>query len=171
MPNATPARTLSRRGRQLVLALLVVKGFVLLACEEFTALPTAYEPRWACPSPTPRPTTIKEEIPRPTTTPGIDPGSDIVYYQVWEQEYGLPPMTPTPYTKSDGFYLGQRVEVAPLHALVTAQSGALLGDEQVQIVTIQWRNSSGSPVPMDYLNRVRVRSVRSANEAHITSDA
>ncbi len=166
-----PSRTLSPRGRRLMLTLLLVKGFVLLACEEFTTLPAAFSPRWACASPTPRPTTIKESIPRPTTTPGVDPGADDVYYEVWEQEYGLPPMTPTPYSKGDGFYLGQLVEVAPLHALVTARSGVQVGTQQVQIIQIAWRNASGAPVPMDYLNRVRVRSVRGANGAQTTSDA
>lgn len=160
----------SQCDRRLVLAFLMLLAMLLLACEGLTALPTASSPRWACPSPTPRPTTIKESIPRPTTTPDVDPGSDDVYYQPWEQEYGLPPMTPTPYTKSDGFYLGQRVEVSPLHALVTAQSGSQAGDAQVQIVVITWRNASGAPVPMDYLQRVRVRAVRGANGAQTTSD-
>ncbi len=161
---------LSPRARRLTLATLVVQGFVLLACEPYMALPTATSPRWACPSSTALPTRIKAAIPRPTTTPGVDPGTDDVYYQPWEQEYGLPPMTPTPYTKSSNFYLGQRVEVAPLHALVTAQSGAQVGARQVQIVTIQWRNASGTPVPMDYATRVRVRAVRGATGAQITSD-
>jgi cell wall-associated NlpC family hydrolase len=161
----------SRRGRWLVLALLVVQGAVLLACEGMAALPAAHSPRWACPSPTPRPTRVKAVIPRPTTLAGIDPGSEVVYYQVWEQEYGLPPMTPTPFTKNGTFYLGQRVEVAPLHALVTAQRGPQLGAEQVQIVEIQWRNAGDTPVAMDYLNRVRVRAVRGDDGAQITSDA
>jgi len=154
-----------------MLPALVMKALLLLACETFSALPTAFAPRWACPSPTPLPTTIKESIPRPTTTPGVDPGADDVYWQVWEQEYGLPPITPTPYSKSGNFFLGQRVEVVPLHALVTAGGGARVGVQQVQIVTIDWHNTSGAAVPMDYLNRVRVRSVRGANGAQITSDA
>ena len=146
---SSPPRTLSPRARRLLLLTLVIKALVLLACEEFTALPATFAPRWACPSPTPRPTTLKAATPRPTPTPGIDPGSDEVYYQPWEQEYGLPPMTPTPYTKSSGFYLGQRVEVAPLHALVEVESGPRVGNQQVQIVAIQWRNASGAPIPMD----------------------
>ena len=158
------------RARRLMVALLALHAFVLLACEDWTALPVAFQPRWACPSPTPRPTTIKEAIPGPTTTPGVDPGAEIVYYQPWEQEYGLPPMTPTPYTKNGPFYLGQRVEVAPLHVLLTAETGARLAAQQIQIVRIQWRNA-GTAMPMDYLNRVRIRSVRGANGAQITSDA
>src|SRR5215210_6580156 len=105
----TPRARFRRRSRWLFLVALLLKGFVLLACEEFTALPTAHAPRWACPSPTPLPTRLKESIPRPTTTPGIDPGTDDVYYQPWEQEYGLPLMTPTAYAKSGDFFLGQRV--------------------------------------------------------------
>ena len=166
-----PWRTLSPRARRSIVVVLVIKGLVLLACEDFTTLPAAYAPRWACPSPTPLPTRIKASRPRPTTTPGVDPGTDDVYYQPWEQEYGVPPLTPTPYTKGGNFYLGQRVEVAPLHALVTARSGVQLGAEQVQIVTIAWRNAGGAPIPMDYLNRVRVRAVRGANGAQTTSDA
>src|SRR3712207_5955433 len=158
------------RARRLMVALLALHAFVLLACEDWTALPVAFQPRWACPSPTPRPTTIKEAIPRPTTTPGVDPGAEIVYYQPWEQEYGLPPLTPTPYTKNGPFYLGQREEVAPLHVLLTAETGARLAAQQLQIVRIQWRNA-GAAMPMDYLNRVRIRSVRGANGAQITSDA
>ena len=171
MTTTTASRSRSPRARRMIVGVLMLQGFVLLACEEFTALPAAFAPRWACPSPTPRPTTLKAATPRPTTTPGIDPGSDEVYYQPWEQEYGLPPMTPTPYTKSSGFYLGQRVEVAPLHALVAAESGPRVGNQQVQIVAIEWRNASGAPIPMDYLNRVRVRAVRGTTGAQITSDA
>jgi hypothetical protein len=155
----------------MITAVLAFVAVLLLACEGLSALPTAHAPRWACPSPTPVPTRIKSSRSRPTTTPGTDPGREKVYYQVWEQEYGLPPKTPTPYTKADDFFLGQRVEVAPFHVLVTARSGALVGDQQVQIVRIEWRNSSPAPVPMDYLNRVRVRAVRSATtNAIITSD-
>ena len=160
-----------RRRTCLLLLALMVKGFVLLACEAYTALPTAHAPRWACPSPTPLPTTIKESRPLPTTTPGVDPGTEDIYYEPWEQEYGLPPMTPTPYTKSGSFYLGQRVEVAPLHALVTTQTGTWVGGAQAQIVRIAWRNSGSAPVPIDYLNRVRVRAVRTPDGAQITSDA
>jgi hypothetical protein len=150
--------------------MLLVQGFVLLACEGSIALPASTTPRWACPSVTPKPTTIKAAVPRPMTAPGVDPGTALTYYQPWEQEYGLPPMTPTPYTKTSNFYLGQRVEVWPLHALVTAQSGAWVGAAQLQIVTIQWRNASGAPVAMDYPQRVRVRAVRSASGAQITAD-
>jgi cell wall-associated NlpC family hydrolase len=53
---------------------------------------------------------------------------------------------------------------------VTAQSGALVGTQQVQIVTIQWRNSSGASILMDYLQRVHVRSVRGTDGAQVTSD-
>jgi hypothetical protein len=169
--TARPARRLSRRAGACLLTMLFLQGFVLLACEGSIALPANTAPRWACASVTPRPTMIKASVPRPTTTPGIDPGTDDTYYQPWEQEYGLPIQTPTPYTKSGNFYLGQRVEVYPLHALVTAQSGPRVGDAQAQIVTIQWRNASGAAIPMDYPQRVRVRAVRGANGAQITSDA
>ncbi len=167
LPTTTPTR--SHRRRPWLLLAVLLKACVLLACETYTALPTAHAPRWACPSPTPLPTRIKESRPLPTT-PGVDPGTEDIYYQPWEQEYGLPPMTPTPYTKSGAFYLGQRVEVAPLHALVTAASGARIDDAQVQIVHIAWQNAGGAPVPMDYLNRVRVRAVRTPSGAQITSD-
>ena len=171
MTTTTASRPLSARARRIIVGLLVLQGFVLLACESFSALPAAYAPRWACPSPTPLPTVLRASAPRPASTAGTDAGSDDPYYQPWEQEYGLPPMTPTPYTKRGGFFLGQRVEIAPLHALVTAQSGRLVGAAQVQVVTIAWRNASGSPIPMDYLHRVRVRAVRAASGAQVTSDA
>lgn len=121
----------SRRACACMLAMLFLQGFVLLACEGSIALPANSAPRWACASVTPRPTTIKASVPRPTTTPDIDPGTEDTYYQPWEQEYGLPILTPTPYTKSGNFYLGQRIEVYPLHALVTAERGALVGDSQL----------------------------------------
>ena len=164
------SRPIARRTCLLMLAVLVVQGCVLLACGPYITLPTANSPRWACPSVTPRPTMVKETRPRPTTTPGVDPGADVIYYQPWEQEYGLPPMTPTPYSKTSNFYLGQRVEVWPLHALVTVQSGVQLGDVQVQIVTIQWHNASGAPIPVDYQQRVRIRAVRTTSGAEITGD-
>ena len=72
------SRQHSPRARRLILAMLVVQGFVLLACEPHLALPTANSPRWACPSPTALPTRIKASIPRPTTTPGVDHRTDDV---------------------------------------------------------------------------------------------
>src|SRR3712207_2069412 len=91
------ARPLTRRARLLIGLALALHALLVLACQPQATAPVAHVPRWACPSPTPLPTRIKESRPLPTTTPGIDPGTDDMYFAPWEQEYGLPLRTPTPY--------------------------------------------------------------------------
>src|SRR5690349_10156706 len=61
-------------------------------------------PRWACPSPEPRPWgqagPVKARLPLPTATPGGPQEYENVYYAEWEQEYpdlGPPFPSPTPY--------------------------------------------------------------------------
>jgi len=92
-----------------------------------------------------------------------------MYYEPWEQEYGLPLRTPTPYgVQGNAHYFGQRVEIAPLHVAVSARGGAVIDSRQVHIVMITWRNPTGQPIPMNYFTRVRVRSIRQPNGAQVT---
>lgn len=164
---------LSNRGRLLILLMLAIAAGVMLGCQPTTALPVGSQPRWACPSVTPVPTRIKESRPRPTTTPGVDSGTDDTYYQEWEQEYGVPIVTPTPYSRTGTSHLlGQRVEVWPLHVLVTAtDGGALVGDKQLHILTVTWVNHDTAPIPMDYSARIKLRAIRQASGSILMSES
>ncbi len=163
---------LTPRARLLISVVLVAHALLALACAPATALPSTGEPRWACPSVTPVPTRVKESRPLPTTTPGVDPGTEDTYFEPWEQEYGRPIMTPTPYARTSTTHLlGQRVEVWPVHALVTARYGAMVGGKQLHIVRITWINHGAEPLPMDYVTRVRIRGVRSPNGQMVLTDA
>ncbi len=98
-----------------------------------------------------------------------DPGSTVEYYQPWEQEYGLPPRTPTPYgVEGNTHYLGQRVEVAPLHVTVRARSESTTADGQLHVITLEWHNPTEEAIPIDYWTQVRIRSIRQLNGAQIS---
>jgi cell wall-associated NlpC family hydrolase len=164
-------RPMSLRARLVSSGLIIAVALLMLACQPTTALPVTSGPRWACPSPTPLPTRIKESWPRPTTTPGIDPGADHVYYEPYEQEYGRPLRTPTPYVHArPNHWLGQRVEIWPLHARVTVEDGDMVGENQLHIIIIEWINHDAAPVPADYATRVRVRAVREHSGRIVTAD-
>ncbi len=164
--------SLSTRARLAIAAVVIVQTLLALACAPTTAIPTSSEPRWACPSVTPQPTRVKESRPLPTTTPSVDPGTEDTYYETWEQEYGHPIMTPTPYARTGSTHLlGQRVEVWPLHVLVTARDGALVGDKQLHTIRITWLNNGSEPLPMDYVTRVRLRGIRKPNGQMVLTDA
>ena len=163
---------LSPRARLLVCGVLIAHAVLALACAPATALPTASEPRWACPSATPQPTRVKESLPLPTTTPGVDPGTEDTYFQTWEQEYGQPIMTPTPYARTGTTHLlGQRVEIWPVHALVTVRDGARVGEMQLHLVHIEWVNHATTALPMEYVTRVRIQGLRAANGQMLLVDA
>jgi cell wall-associated NlpC family hydrolase len=141
-------------------------------------------PRWACPSPTPLPWgasgPVKERIAQPTAVPSGPQEYENVYYAEWEREYaalGGPPFpSPTPYSVVGlNYVLGQRVEVAPLHVLVTAHSGAVItlpgvapNTQQLDYVDITWYNHSAEAIPIAYAERVRVRAVTAPNGAIVT---
>ncbi len=113
----------------------------------------------------------------------VDDTCEACRYLIWEQEYpdapDAPPFpSPTPYAMHGLSYVfGQRVEIAPLHVLVTAHAGptaptSLPRDHpaQVQVIDITWYNETGSPIPIDYATRVRVRSVKQPDGAVASSD-
>lgn len=164
-------RPLSRNTRLCIPLAFLSISLMVLACAPLTALPVTSGPRWACPSVTPLPTRVKESVPQPTTTPGVDPGTDDTYYETWEQEYGLPLMTPTIYARTGTSHLlGQRVELWPVHVLVAARSGGVVGAQQLQIVSITWLNHHTGPLPMDYSSRVKIRAIRQPSGALLVSD-
>src|SRR4051812_33683417 len=157
------------------IALVLLLAFVV-SCG-VGGLATSSAPRWACPSPTPKPWgaagPIKEQIALPTAIPIGPQEYQDVYYAEWEQEYpDLGPVfpSPTPYTVvGTNYILGQRVEVGPLHVLVDARPGAVVerpgvpaGTQQLYYVDITWRNRSGDAISIDYGERVRLRSVTSS---------
>src|SRR5687767_13710978 len=84
------------------------------------------------------------------------------YYMEWEQEYGElggPPFpSPTPYGfTGTNFVFGQRIEIAPLHALVTARAGSAvtlpsggINELQLYYIQIAWTNPTGADVPIQY---------------------
>jgi cell wall-associated NlpC family hydrolase len=165
----------SSRNRILVgIVVLLLLGFVV-SCG-VGGLATTSAPRWACPSPTPKPWgaagPVKLQIALPTAIPVGSQEYQDVYYAEWEQEYpdqGPVFPSPTPYTLvGTNYTLGQRVEVGPLHMLVDARPGAVVerpgvpaGTQQLYYVEITWLNRSGDPISIDYGERVRLRSVTS----------
>lgn len=161
------------------LTLIAGTTFVLIALLACTGggLTAARMPRWACPSPTPLPFgeggPLKREWQDCTTDPitGMQTcETRREYYAEWEQEYpnlGGPPFpSPTPdamYGTSYAF--GQRVEVWPLHVLVSALDGLVLSlpgaaePQQLFTVQITWLNHTTEAIAMDYATRVRLRSI------------
>jgi cell wall-associated NlpC family hydrolase len=167
-----------------VLALLVL---FTLACGAAGVLETNGAPRWACPSPTPRPwgTTgpVKQVI---RHTRPISEGGDWeerLYYAEWEQEYpdaGGPPFpSPTPYARVGTSYtLGQRVEVGPLHVTVNAVPGPVVAGRvgipdntrQLFFIDLAWQNRATMAIPINYTDRVRLRAVKTPSGA-VVSDS
>ena len=123
----------SSHNRMLAGIALVLLFAVSVSCG-VGGLATNNPPRWACPSPTPKPWgtagPMKEQIALPTAIPAGPPEYQDVYYEQWEQEYpDLGPVfpSPTPYTVvGTNYILGPRVEVGPLHVLVDARPGAVV---------------------------------------------
>ncbi|HEU4327417.1 MAG TPA: NlpC/P60 family protein [Roseiflexaceae bacterium] len=145
----------------------------LLACAGSGQLPTAMQPRWACPSSTPLPwgeagpvKAYLEGAPDPTT--GI-PARTPIYWQQWEQEYPTPGLavypSPTPYGYSGTtFALGQRVElVSGLHVQVDAAGGEAAqlpgAPQQVYRLVLTWHNATGAPLPVDYAQQLTLGAV------------
>lgn len=170
----------------LTLAVALLTLFIL-ACGTAGILETSGAPRWACPSPTPRPWgtagPVKEIIHH--TRPITDGGDwdEPIYYELWEQEYpaaGGPPFpSPTPYARVGANYtLGQRVEVGPLHVIVTAEAGPVVtgrtgipdGTRQLYFIGITWHNRATTAIPISYTDRVRLRAIKRPDGA-VVSDA
>jgi len=166
---------------------LPLLALLILACGAAGVLETSGAPRWACPSPTPRPWgtagPVKEII---RHTRPISEGGDweeSIYYEQWEQEYpgaGGPPFpSPTPYARVGGSYtLGQRVEVGPLHVTVGAEAGPVIngrpgipdGTRQLYFIDLVWVNRATVAIPINYPERVRLRAVTTPSGA-VLSDA
>ncbi len=165
----------------------------ILACGTQSEVPVVNGPRWACPSPRPQPygpagplryadCCCDEDC---TDTDGdgvndectcVDDTCEACRYLIWEQEYpeapNVPPFpSPTPYAMHGLSYVfGQRVEIAPLHVLVSARAGPLADAAQVYFIDITWYNQTGSAIPLDYLTAVRMRSVRRPDGSIESSD-
>ena len=161
---------LSRRlcGLVALLALLLAT----LACNGSAVL-VASTPKWACPSPTPKPYGAAGPIKR---TEEYDCTTDSVtgvrtcktrsiYYEEWEQEYGDlpgPPFpSPTPYgIKGTSYPMGYRVAIGPLFALVDATVGDVqTNGEQLTTVHITWLNQTAEAIPYSVNDLVRVRAI------------
>ena len=167
----------------LICVALVGLAGLLLACG-VGGLIAGQPPRWACPSPTPLPWgsrgPVKHRIALPTETPFGSQDYKNVYFAEWEQEYAMlggPPFpSPTPYSITGlNYTLGQRVEVWPFHVQVSAHAGALVtlpgvapNTQQLYVVDITWYNHTAEAIPIDYAERVRVRSVTAPDGAIVT---
>jgi len=117
-------------------------------------------PRWVCPSVTPVPTRIKEETPDPT--PGTPTA---VYYEEWEQEYGLPPMTPTPYYKEgSSFFSGQYIEISQqVFVKMTYDQTATANDQHLVLVRLNWTNRSGGDVSIHPNRQIAITAIKGSD--------
>src|SRR5262245_10305260 len=172
-----------RAAKMLIVIALFGLASLAIACG-VGGLAVGRPPRWACPSPTPRPWgpvgPIKDRILLPTAVPSGPQEYENVYYAEWEQEYptlGGPPFpSPTPYGLTGlNYTLGQRVEVWPLHVTVSAHNGPIVSlpgvapnTQQLDYVDITWYNHAAEAIPINYAERVRVRSVTAPNGAIVT---
>jgi hypothetical protein len=98
-----------------------------------------------------------------------------VYYAEWEQEYaeggtllggqpafqGPPFPSPTPYGQAGMTYsFGRRVEIAPLHVLVTAKPDVAVGIEQQRyLIELTWTNPTEQEIPINYETQLWLRSI------------
>ena len=124
-----------------------------------TGLSSFTAPRWVCPSPTPLPTRIKTESePTATGTP-TDPAP--IYYETWEQEYGLPLMTPTPSIKTGTtFFQGQIVEVAEgVYAQPSVQATAGISDT-LYWVTVTWTNQATQTIRLNPARQIVMSTIK-----------
>ena len=167
--------------------LLPLLSLLWLGCGAAGILETSGAPRWACPSPTPKPFgpagPVKARVPLPTQVPAGPPRYEDTFYAQWEQEYpdadGPPFPSPTPYARVGVNYtLGQRVEIGPLHAVVQAQSAQVVtgrtgipdSTRQLFFIDITWVNRATTAIPINYTERVRLRAVKTPAGA-VVSDS
>ncbi len=179
MQESTAQRSpLSAQARRLLAAAaaIVLAGLVLSCGGAGGMAGATNAPRWACPSPTPKPFgragPVKEVLrhTRPITEGGDY--EETIYYELWEQEYGDlggPPFpSPTPYGMIGTSYaLGQRVEIWPAHLLVTAAGGPVVdvagaseGSRQLHVITLEWVNHTDRDLPVDYGAQLLVEGIR-----------
>lgn len=168
-----------------MLALLLIFPFLgfILACATSGVVATR-PPRWACPSPTPLPWGADGPVKayedcdcRTDPLTGRRRCDECpIFFAEWEREYpdaaGPPFPSPTPYALTGLSYVfDQRVEVWPVHALVSARAGTLLEHgQQLYLIDIAWHNHSLEAFVMPYAERVRLRAVTTAGGA-VLSDA
>jgi cell wall-associated NlpC family hydrolase len=179
-----------KRTRTIVIGVLPVV-ILLLACGAPAGVVRG--PRWACPSPQPLPYGDAGPPKAERRVCSIDPvthqqvcHTEVEYYAIWEREYGpggtllngqapveqAPFPSPTPYGRMGNTYLlGQRVELAPLHVLVTARAGQPLdARRQIFLVELAWHNPTAAPVPFSYERQVWLRAVTRADGTLLTGD-
>lgn len=136
-------------------------------------------PRWACPTPTPKPYgeagPIKERRAQPTAIPSGPHEYENIYYTIWEQEYGNlgnPAPAPTPYTRSgSGFYLGQIVNLSPsidVQADV-AKTDVMSGSLRLFEAKLAWSNR-GQPFPLAAARQVVISAIQRVDGARLSGD-
>jgi cell wall-associated NlpC family hydrolase len=134
-------------------------------------------PRWACPTPTPKPYGDDGPIKgyhdgQPDPTTGI-PEQVPDYYVIWEQEYGNlgnPPPAPTPYTKSGyGFYLGQIVNLSPSIDVQgdVRKTEVVSGSLRLYEAKLTWQNR-GEPFPFSAARQVVLSAVQRSDGARLS---
>jgi cell wall-associated NlpC family hydrolase len=170
----------SRRLYGLVAGLALL--LATLACNGSAVL-VASTPKWACPSPTPKPYGPGGPVKQTEEYDCItDPITGVrtckereIYYAEWEQEYGDlggPPFpSPTPYgIKGTSYPFGYRVAIGPIFALVDATVGQVLPDgQQLTLVHLQWYNPTAEAIPYRVNDLVRVRAITDPSGRIISS--
>jgi len=171
-----------RANRFLVVCTCLVLASLLLACvtlpwQMSAGTSAAAIPRWACPTPTPKPYDqdgpvkgYHDGAPDPTT--GI-PNHEPIYYQVWEQEdfdaNGAPFPAPTPYTKTGGtFYIGQLVNLTPqLDVRATVQRTMIVsGSLRLYEATLEWKNRA-TPFAFSLARQLVISAIQRPDGARV----
>ena len=85
-----------------------------------------------------------------------------IYYEPWEQEYGLRLMTPTPYVREGTtFFIGQFVEVADdVYAQTTVSTQALSDTASLYVIQIEWTNATSSALSLDPARQILLNGVK-----------
>ncbi len=171
-----------RASRILVACTCLALASLLLACvtlpwQASQGMTAVAIPRWACPTPTPKPygeagplKGYEDGAPDPTT--GI-PEQKPVYYQEWEQEdfdgSDAPFPAPTPYTKTgSNFYMGQLVNLTQqLDVRADVQRTDMLsGSLRLYEARLEWKNR-GQPFIFSLARQVVISAIQRPDGARV----
>lgn len=149
-----------------VIGVALITWALILACAPTNVTD---QPRFVCPTPTPEPTEVKDQVRLPTATPNGPQQYEYTYYEPYEKEYGRDPQTgavrtPTPYIRTGSdFYAGQRVQVGPFVVRVTGyHTGAAAPHpgQAYHYFDLTVENQSSAPVEAHFEAQSMIRRIK-----------